>query len=285
MNMAIAKSKPTRNSLVCPNCIYGVDFSGAKYAGRKIWLAAGRVERRVLRIEECLRADALPGSAAHRDRCLRALRNFIVKQKGCAIGLDFPFGLPAKLVKQRSWEKFVRAFANRYPTAERFKQGCLDAAGSPELRRVTDTESQTPFSPYNLRLYRQTYFGIRYLLKPLVERRLASVLPMQDALPDRPWLLEVCPASTLKQEGLYLSYKGRNKEHRANRMQILRELERAGSLSVPVLSIRRAVLNDPDGDALDSVIAALATFRAVRNPATLAVRDNTPYKLEGYVYV
>ena len=45
-------------------------------------------------------------------------------------------------------------------------------------------------------------------------------------------------------------------------MHILRELKRAGLLSIPVHSIRRAVLNDPDGDALDSVIAALATFRA-----------------------
>jgi hypothetical protein len=39
------------------------------------------------------------------------------------------------------------------------------------------------------------------------------------------------------------------------------------------------------GDALDSVIAALATFKALRDPAFPAVESNDAYALEGYVYV
>ena len=41
----------------------------------------------------------------------------------------------------------------------------------------------------------------------------------------------------------------------------------------------------PGGDALDSVIAAFATFQAVRNLARSSVLRIGPYVLEGYVYV
>ena len=39
--------------------IYGIDFSGAKDAGKKIWIASGTVEQDGLLIEECYRAGSL----------------------------------------------------------------------------------------------------------------------------------------------------------------------------------------------------------------------------------
>ncbi len=264
--------------------VYGVDFSGAKDAGRKIWLTAARVERGVLCIEECLRADTLPGSARHRDLCLEALRNFITKQKECAIGLDFPFGLPAKLIKQKSWEGFVRSFPLRYSTAEKFRQVCWRNAGNKELRRVTDLENRTPLSPYNRRLYRQTYFGIRDVLRPLLDAGVATVVPMQEHVSGKAVILEVCPASTLKRQGLYFPYKGRSEERSVARQRILKSLERCGILLLPKSAIRRTVLDDSGGDALDSLIAALATFRAIQKTIRDSTEGNHPYRLEGYVY-
>ena len=59
-------------------------------------------------------------------------------------------------------------------------------------------------SIFRLRLYRQTYFGIRDVLYPLARDQQVCVLPMQSVLPDRAWILKICPASTLKRENLYL---------------------------------------------------------------------------------
>jgi hypothetical protein len=141
-------------------------------------------------------------------------------------------------------------------------------------------------SHYNLRLYRQTYFGIRDVLHPLVRDHLACVLPMQRMLRGRPWVLEICPASTLKHCGLYLpGYKRGGDAGCAARERILEGLEATGSLDILSSDLRARVLSNRGGDALDSVIAALATFRALRDPALLVVERSAAYALEGYVYV
>ncbi len=264
---------------------FGVDFSGASDGGRNIWIASGVIRGDALCIEGCFRAEDLPGSGRERARCLAALRDFIHGEGGAAFGLDFPFGLPATLVKDQTWEDFARAFPRRYGTPAQFREACLTAAGGRELRRVTDGERRTPFSPYNLRLYRQTYFGICDLLVPLVASRSACVLPMQRALPHKPWVLEICPASLLKRHNLYLPYKGNGAGRRAARARILGCLERAGALRLAAQRLRDAVLDNPKGDALDSVLAALATFRALRAPLHPAPADHKAYAIEGYVYI
>jgi hypothetical protein len=276
--------------------IYGVDFSGAAKAGNKIWITSGVIEGEALRVEACHRAADLPGSGQDRDRCLAALRDFIRQREASVFGLDFPFGLPRALIQEDCWEDFVTGFPYHYPDPETFRDACRAAADNSELKRVTDRESHTPFSPYNIRLYRQTYFGIRDVLGPLlrpapsasevagVRDHQACVLPMQPALPGRPWVMEICPASTLKRENLYWPYKGKSKEHYAARARILEEIERKALLSLPAL-LRTMILEDPGGDALDSVVAAFAVFRALRNPGGLAFGSNEAYALEGYVYI
>jgi len=265
--------------------IYGIDFSGAVDAGKRIWIASGIVEKDALLIEGCYRAKDLPGSGKDRDQCLAALRDFIGRANACAFGLDFPFGLPRALVKQKRWEDFVLSFPDDYGNPGEFRRLCHEASGGREFKRLTDQETQTPFSAYNLRLYRQTYYGIRDVLYPLVRNQLACVLPMQSALPGKPWILEICPASTLKRKGLYLSYKGRTNAHHTARASVLESLEATGPLSILAQGVRSAILEDRGGDALDSVIAALATFRALRNPTLLTVESSDAYALEGYVYV
>lgn len=272
-----------RSSNHHPRQVYGIDFSGAKDAGKKIWIARGVMDRGGLRIEDCRQAEALLDSGRSRDQCLAALQDFIRREETAIFGLDFPFSLPRVLIQQGSWESFVLSLPDDYPSPEAFRDACLAAAGGRELKRVTDQKSCTPFSPYNLRLYRQTYYGIRCVLRPLVQDQLACVLPMQSALPGKPWVLEVCPASTLKQEALYQPYKGRREAHRKAREHILREIEEEG-LSIPA-ELQAEIVADREGDALDSVIAAFATFRALHNPAGLVPEGKDVYKIEGYVYV
>ena len=263
--------------------IHGVDFSGAKDAGRKIWIARGIVKEDILLITECFQAEDLPGSGRDRKSSFRALGEFIRKQKDSIIGLDFPFGIPSTLVKEESWEKFVLSFQATYDGTEEFRRMCRSASGGAELKRVTDVKLKTPFSPYNLRLYRQTYFGIRDVLGPLIMNNTVCVLPMQKPLPDRAWVFEICPASTLKREKLSLSYKGRGEIKRTSRERILESIQKTGVLIVKESSLRSAILSDRGGDALDSVIAAFATFRALRSG--LVFDKNSPYASEGWVYV
>jgi hypothetical protein len=265
--------------------VYGIDFSGARDAGKKIWIAAGSVVDGTLQIHDCYRAEALPNSGRGRDRCLAALRELVAAEKTAVFGFDFPFGLPQELATEPDWETFALAFPARYRDAEAFRRECQVTAGGRELRRRTDWESRTPFSPYNLRLYRQTFYGIRDLLHPLVRDRVASVLPMQRPAPDRPWVLEICPASTVKREGLPTSYKGKaSGSRRAARETILGTLEGTGALVVEPETLRTLILDDRGGDALDSVIAAYAVTRALREPAGLVTEEHD-YRIEGYVYV
>jgi len=264
--------------------VYGVDFSGAKDAGKHIWVASGVIAGKVLRIDTCRRADALPGSSKQREQCLSALRTFIAGKSDAAFGCDFPFGLPAPLVDQDNWESFVLAFPDLYESADAFKQACHEASGGSEFKRVTDQESETPFSPYNLWIYRQTYYGIRDVLRPLVQDQAACVLPMQAPQPDRPWLLEVCPASTLKQEWLDHSYKGPEQRKREARARILKGLEDKEMVVVPDQAVRSELIENQGGDALDSVIAALAAARALRSPDGLVPSEGEIYAIEGYVY-
>ncbi len=262
--------------------IFGVDFSGAQDAGRKIWIAEALSAGDQLDVRTVYPAADLPHGGVRRDDALAALRAFIEASGESVFGLDFPFSLPRQIVAARDWLIFARLFSWKYPQPELFQELCLAAANGRELKRDTDREAQTPFCAYNLRLYRQTYFGIRDLLAPLVSNGLARVLPMQSPEPGVPWLLEICPASTLKQmPELYRPYKDAP-DRQTHRTVILDALAASGVRMT--IEVRRAALADRGGDALDSIIAAYATWRTLQNPSLLEPRSENE-RIEGRVYV
>lgn len=110
-----------------------------------------------------------------------------------------------------------------------------------------------------------------------------SVLPMQEPLADRAWAMEVCPASTLIREDQRRRYKGKGRERRNARVQILAWLERDHGVLIPDATLESKVLRDEGGDALDSMLAAFAVFRALREPDALCT-DDEPSRKEGFVY-
>ncbi len=259
----------------------GIDFSGGVKAGRKIWIASGHAKNEALLIDTCQRGEALPDSSRERTACLAALRAFIRSAGDALLGLDFPLSLPINLLHGQTWLRFIQSFPDRYATPEDFRQTCRRAARGRELKRRTEIEAKTPFSPYNLRLYRQTYYGLRDVIAPLVRDQSVRVWPMQHYRSGVPSLIEICPASTLKRFDWYHPYKGRSSEHRAARLAIVRSLQRAGVQLADQL--KPIVLADPEGDALDSILAAWAAYRA------RAQLDRVPvdplYRQEGYVFV
>jgi Protein of unknown function (DUF429) len=264
-----------------PPRVAGVDFSGAEQAGRKIWLALAEPCGLHLAVGEVCRAERLPGGAAARAPALAALVAYLRSLGACAVGLDFPFGLHWDLVPERSLGAFIAAFPARYPSPRVFRAACRYAGGERALRRRCDVEARTPFAAHNLRLFRQTWHGIADVLVPLHAAG-ACLLPQEPPRAGRLWLLETCPASALKARGWYRPYKGRSPAHRRARAALLARLEREG-VQVPG-RLRRPLLDDAEGDALDSVLCAWIAWRAVRDPHALRPRLQPEHRVEGYVY-
>jgi hypothetical protein len=265
--------------------IHGIDFSGAEDACKRIWIASGTASKEGLRIKECRPVSNWLRSLTSLESCLAALREFIKEEDDAVIGIDFPFSLPSDLVHESDWRSFVLEFGTRFRDADRFREGCFDNAGNGEPKRITDRLAKTPFSLCNLRLYRQTFYGICDVLAPLVREDAARVLPLQEQEDGKPTLIEICPASTLKGLNLYGKngkYKGKDKSQEMAREVIMRHLENNCSLEISSNCLRTSIIENV-GDALDSVIAAYAAFRAYHN-GFRTDSDCQHYHLEGYVY-
>lgn len=258
--------------------VYGVDFSGAADAGKRIWIAEATVQQEFLSVRACYPARELPGSGVGREAALAALRDLIASRRDAVFGIDVPFGLPAVLVTETRWVDFATRFAGRYTDADAFKADCFAQASSRELKRDTDTDARTPFSAYNLRLYKQTFYGLNELIGPLVAAGSAVAMPMQDRVGGRALLVEVCPASTLIRHGVEGPYKGRARADA--RARLVEWLVRTTPMAIPA-AIRARAVRDPDGDAVDALIAARAAARAFTTPAA----PTTAHMLEGYVYI
>ena len=239
------------------NRVAGVDFSGARNAGNNIWIATGAVTPDGIRIEAVRRAADLPNGGESFTPALEALVRQITILSDYIIGLDFPFSLPIELIEQRSWISFAEAFSRDFAEPDDFRSHCRSITGGKELKRRTDIESRVPWCAYNIRLYRQTWAGIRHVLAPLAQNGQARVIPMQTPKDGIALLAEICPASLLKREGLYKPYKGRGDELRAARAGILTSLTRRRAITPIRGKLRRTILDNPGGDALDSVLAAI----------------------------
>lgn len=272
--------------MTTPTRLYGVDFSGAKDAGAKIWLAEGDLTPGGLVVTRLFQARALPDSGVAVERAMPALRRFVADSRGAAFGFDFPFAVTDAATGARPWAEFVGDFLARYPDADSFRGACRAATGGKEIKRATDRVARVPFNAFNLRCYRQTYRGLAELIAPLVLSAEAVALPMQAPSGDLPWLLEICPASTLKRGGLYQdSYKGLSEAHRFARARILEAVASRERLAIDNPTIAELAIANPGGDALDAIIALGATARAVRAPFAMEPECEAVHRSEGYIYV
>ena len=83
--------------------IIGVDFSGARDAGSKIWLCHAHIHGKYLQIETLQRAADLPASGIERELALRALCKYLQAQNSAVVGLDFPFGVAQLSMNGQNW--------------------------------------------------------------------------------------------------------------------------------------------------------------------------------------
>jgi len=293
---------------VSPRRVFGVDFSAARDAGAHIWICRAHPGSDGVRIESLEPLSALPGGAVPRAEALRSLVQKIGESPRSAWGLDFSFALPAEVTV--GWvpaaaphRQLVEAVA-ACGDPETLRARCRKAAPAAERRRKTDTEASTPFSPYNLRIYKQTYYGIVEVIRPLRARPEVAVLPF-DPLPqtgsdrharlpfNRPaggavphvYLMEVCPASVLAAlDHPRAGYKGPSGKAADRRRAIITHLTGNGLVRPMPRSLRRRIVDDPRGDAVDAVLAAVGAWRGYRDYDHARLRVDPHYGVEGFVY-
>ncbi len=264
--------------------VVGIDFSGAQNAGKLIWIAEGTIgDMGQFVLKSCKTALDRLGCSKERTVVLAALADWIAQQGPVVIGCDFPFSLPFQLISQTSWHAFARAFQAHYPNARAFQKACHSVANHKEHKRIADRVAKTPMSPYNERLFHQTYAGIAHVLAPLIGR--AAIAPFDEVDPDKPLIVETCPASSLKALGIeHRQYKQSKKdkaaECRQGRIRIVESLIARRLVLVPG-ALRERIIADKGGDALDSVIAALGAIAALPQ---MARRVGYDQPVEGWVY-
>lgn len=285
-----------------PRAIWGVDFSAARDAGTRIWVARGRYHGACLEIHALDRIADLPNGARDRDAALAALRELLGRATDAVVGIDAPLGLPLPLLaaarergllERLTWRQQL-GLVTACQDADAFRASCVAWAAGRELRRETDRIARTPFSPYNLRMYRQTFALLAEIVAPLVKRRRACVLPMQAPRSGAAWLMEACPASLLKRLRAYAPYKGRAEEAKRRRAALVDALAPHGALagacalSFDSRALRTCAVENADGDALDAALCALSVARSLRDTSTghaLPLPGDGASLCEGYVYV
>lgn len=268
--------------------IYGVDFSGAREAGAKTWLAEATADDDGLHVERCRSLGDLAGTTAREP----ALAELVVRlQDADAAGLDFSFGLPVAVHDTEYWPEFLRWFPREFDDPDEMRDVCRERAeyqtdGERTFVARTTDEQVGASSPYHWLVAHQTFYGVRDVLGPLVTDGAAVVAPMQerDGDDDRPTLCEVYPAATLRSLDLPSQrYKDASAEDREvyheRRERIIAGLPDAVTLDE---SVRETALGDEGGDALDAVLAAYATYRGSRDGFE-PHREYHP--VEGYIYI
>ena len=298
---------------VSPRRVFGVDFSGARDAGRRISVCRAHPGEAGIRIETVDPLAELPGGAVERAAAFRALVQKVKEAPRSAWGFDFPFALPSSLHEELlgkaadKWPGQVEALAALDGPVE-FRSLCRRISGGREWRRVTDEEAAAPFCPYNLRMFKQTFYGMTEVLGALQGAAGVAILPLQclpsaaatphDARlpanirsPGGPlphiYLLEVCPASLLDKLGYspgLNGYKGRGTDKAEKRGAILRRLTQDGLVRSVTRSLRARIVDDPAGDGLDSVLAAVAVWRGYREYDHVELSNSSGYAVEGHIY-
>lgn len=261
-------------------CCYGVDWSGASVAGDKIRVAElDPVRRAIIRVTR-------PWSGQSVDQCIGRMSAWLASLVQGWVACDFPFGLAvadrlrllgSTDLDPRSW---AARLVHRYVKVSAFIAEAKTAQLLGRNRRLTDRDAKAPLAPLDIRIIYQTHAGQRLLAQL---PRTVSVLPWDARSSMAVCLVEACPASLLRALGLdSRGYKGDDGTPCARRALLSEALQRTGWPRAPN-EVENAVADDPEGDALDAVLAGLAAWRASETDHNAVAR--MPSRLaEGHIY-
>ena len=255
----------------------GIDFSGAKEPLDNLWTAVGEErDGRLCIVSVCPHPFRVDLAAFVTD----GWRRHAAAADGAPIlwGADFPFGLPAEAVatieglRERSWRGVASWAADRPPDEVREGLTAFCKAG-----RRTDTGGA--LAPLDLRLYRQTVEGLRFLWE-MRDGGEVSILPVapRDGAPTT--ILEVYPSGAVKDLGIKGSrVPSRPGEVRARPAALRPYL----SFDHPALEAIACTLED----ARDACIACLVAYQCredLGQPARASTVPEETVALEGWIY-
>jgi hypothetical protein len=275
--------------------VYGVDFSGAKLAGRNLWVARcePRRTRPGLALVGLHRLESLCGTA-ERAACLDFLVRMVKASSAALWGFDAPFGLPLELFPPGAvWQDQFGLLAAWGDDAYGCGLECVRRAklvgDRLHIRRETDRDVRAPFDSYHYRIVYQMFHAIRDIARPLSESPGTAVLPFQyRKLPRaKRVVVECCPGSVLKALGLpHQNYKQPTGGPLTRKRRLTRHAILAGLAKLVRIGDRhrRVVMRNPGGDALDAVIAAAGAFRGVSTADHRAIARHERYPREGYLF-
>ena len=252
-------------------CFGGIDFSGAREPLANLWSAVGiQVDGGLTIVDlrpHAYRVD-LGGFVREGWRAVAPSANAITW------GVDFPFGLAqesALAFGVTSWPALLAWVADR--PADEVKEAC---GGT--IRGMRGTDTGGALAPLDLRLYKQTVEGLRWLHE-LREEHGVSVLP-QDATPSEVTLIETYPSGAVRDLGLpRRRAPGRPGEIRARAASLRPFLD----FSNPQLEATAVTLED----AWDAVIACLCAFLCrddLDQPSRVEPTGTARIQLEGWIY-
>ncbi len=273
--------------------VFGVDFSGARLAGRTTWLARLTPHGRSLRLDELHRVGRLCGSDERAD-VMAALVSAISASSAALWAINFPFGFPVEVISEGPrWLDqlaFIDAWGDdAWGSSHELLRRARALGGPAHIRRLTDVREQTPFDAYHYRIIYQTFHGMRDVLRQLIPLRRTAILPFQHrrlAAAERV-VVEACPSSTLLRLGLpRVNYKQAeggplSSKRRRTRRAILDGL--GGRVTIAA-GDRLRMMRDGGADALDAVLCGVGAWRCWREYDHAALGRHPRYSREGCHY-
>jgi len=254
----------------------GIDFSGAKEPLSNLWTAVGEErDGKLCIVSLCpqpYRADLGWFVAEGWRRHTGAAGGEVILW-----GADFPFGLPSDAIaliqglRERTWRGVASWVADRPP--DEVREAMPDAH---RKLRACDTGGALP--PLDLRLYRQTVEGMRFLWE-LRDQAEVAILPQAPREGAQVVMMEVYPSGAVKDLGL----KGSRVPTRPGEVRARPAgLRPFMSFDHPSLEATAVTLED----ARDACIACLIAFLCredLRQPARGRIPRDV-VELEGWIY-
>ena len=247
--------------------IYGVDFTCAPRKAKPITAACGILKKNVLRLQEIEKLETF-----------ERFEEFLGTKGPWIGGFDFPFSMPAEVVRDLGWPSGWNQLVVHCSGIERNQfRSLLDRyratrpVGSKYAHRATDLPagSSSPMKLVNPPVALMFHEGARRLATSGVHvPLLADGERSRVALEAYPGLL------VRKQLGLRASYKSDTRsEHTPERKAIRRQVVKALLAGKPLgirleaeKRVQRDMIEDGSGDTLDAVICAVQAAWAATRP-------------------
>ena len=252
-------------------CVNGVDFSGAKLAGRNTWVAqlepgGGRKKTPPYRLTALSRLETLCGTA-ERGPALAHLAGLIAESDAALWAMDFPFGLPIEVMQAGGAVAGAAGVSTRL-RRRRLRSRCrMRSPGQGTGRPNAHPPAHRPRGQDAFRLlplpdHLSDFLRDAQRARSLHRTRDTAILPFhyRRLATARRVLVEACPASTLKRLGLpHQNYKQAEGGPLTRKRLLSRRAILAGLAGYVALEDRhrRVVMRNGGGDALDAVIAAV----------------------------